>query len=160
MKQILLVEDTDADAQLVERTLERVGVLNPVHRLRNGVEAVAYLDKAAATAAIAAPVPSILLLDLKMPLMTGFEVLEWLQGRAEFAKMLRIVLSQLDDNRSLQRAYTLGAHSFLIKPVVDADLRGVIEAFPGYWTFSGKAGRGVRSDANSPSDQVRRGHGC
>jgi len=151
MKEILLVEDTDADAQLVERTLERVGVANPVRRLRNGVEAVAYLDKTAATAAIAAPIPSILLLDLKMPLMTGFEVLEWLQGRAEFAKMLRIVLSQLDDNRSLQRAYTLGAHSFLIKPVGDADVRGVIEGFPGYWTFSGKAGMGVRSDAQTPA---------
>src|SRR5260370_39873134 len=99
------------------------------------------------TTAIGAPIPSILLLDLKMPLMTGFEVLEWLQGRAEFAKMLRVVLSQIDDNRSLQRAYTLGAHSFVIKPAGEADLRGLIEAFPGYWTFSGRAGRGVRSDA-------------
>ena len=141
MKEILLVEDTDEDARLVERALQRAGVANPVRRLRNGVEAVDYLDNAA-TAAIGAPVPSILLLDLRMPLMTGFEVLESLQGRAEFAKMLRVVLSQLDDNRSLQRAYTLGAHSFLIKPVGDADLRGVIEAFPGYWSFSGKAGTG------------------
>src|SRR5437763_1445539 len=151
MKEILLVEDTDADAQLVERTLTRVGVANPICRLRNGVEAVAYLDKAAATAAVGVPAPSILLLDLKMPLMTGFEVLEWLQGRPEFAKMLRIVLSQIDDTRSLQRAYTLGANSFLIKPVADADIRSVIEAFPGYCTFRGKAGTGVHT-----SDQMKR----
>src|SRR5438045_3339438 len=136
MKEILLVEDTDADAQLVERTLKRVGVANRLRRLRNGVEGVAYLEQAAAIAAIGASIPSILLLDLKMPLMTGFEVLERLQGRPEFAKMLRLVLSQIDDNRSLQRAYTLGADSFLIKPVTDADLRAVIEAFPGYWSFS------------------------
>ena len=139
MKEILLVEDTDADAELLQRTLRLVGVVNPVRRMVNGIEALSYLADLEKTAAIGPPLPSILLLDLKMPGITGFEVLERLRARPAFAKMLKVVLSQLDDTKSIQRAYNLGADSFLIKPITEAELRGLIQGFPGHWTFAPKA---------------------
>ena len=145
MKEILLVEDTDADAELLQRTLRLVGIANPVRRMANGIEALDYLLDAEKTAAIGPALPSILLLDLKMPGMTGFEVLERIRGRSGLAKILRVVLSQLDDTKSIQRAYTLGADSFLIKPITEAELRGLIEGFPGYWSFLSKGPASGRS---------------
>ena len=135
MKEILLVEDLDSDAELIQTALKVAGAANPVRRLINGEQAMAYLIQAEEAAAIGPPVPSILLLDLKLPGISGFEILERLRDRQAFAKMLRIVFSQFGDSNSIRRAYSLGAHSFLSKPVQSADLRGLFEMFPGYWTF-------------------------
>ncbi len=135
MKEILLVEDLDSDAELIQTALKVAGVANPVRRLVNGEQAMAYLSQAEEAAAIGPSVPSILLLDLKLPGISGFEILERLRDRQAFARMLRIVFSQFGDSNSIRRAYSLGAHSFLSKPVQPADLRGLIEMFPGYWMF-------------------------
>src|SRR5205823_4806443 len=82
------------------------------------------------------PVPSILLLDLKLPGMNGFEILQWLQDRTEFAKTLRVVLSQLDHLDNIKKAYALGAQSFLSKPVSQEDLHELITVFPAYWLLA------------------------
>lgn len=133
MQDIFLVEDTDSDAELLVRTLKLVGVANPVRRISNGAEAMShliYLEKTGLSA-----VPSVLFLDLKLPGLSGFEILQRIQGRALLSKMLRVTLSQIDDTRSIKQAYVLGAHSFLIKPVTELDLRELIGTFPGYWAF-------------------------
>ena len=135
MREILLVEDTDTDAQAVTEALKRAGIANPVRRFFNGVEAMAHLNYIEEAAAIGPPPPSVLLLDLKLPGFSGFELLQRIRGRPVFAKTLRVVLSQLDDTHSIKRAYGLGADSFLIKPVTQSELRELVEMFPGYWSF-------------------------
>src|SRR5438132_5360202 len=122
MKEILLVEDSDIDAESVQRALKSVGVANPVRRLLNGAEALAHLNHAEKMSALTPAIPSVLLLDLKLPGMSGFEVLQRLRDRPAFAKTLRIVFSHLDDTNSIKRAYGLGAHSFLTKPVNETEL--------------------------------------
>ena len=137
------MEDTDADAELVRRALSMAWIANPVRRLNNGSEAMAYLTHAAVAAAVGPRVPSIILLDLKLPGNTGFEILKYLKGCPAFDKSLKIVLSQLDDTRSIKEAYALGANSFLAKPLKQTELADLIVTFPGYWLIAGKPGTGA-----------------
>jgi CheY-like chemotaxis protein len=138
VKELLLVEDCDADAALVERALDVLSVANPVRHVRTAEEAIAYLNRAAAVADIGPKPASILLLDLVLPGVSGLKVLEHMLRRAVFSNALRIVLSNLTHLRTVERAYSLGAHFFLTKPVQPANLQEVIETFPGYWSFKAK----------------------
>jgi CheY-like chemotaxis protein len=133
MKGILLIEDSDQDAESVEHAFRLFGIVNPVLRLRDGVEALEYLVQAEKVAAVGPPVPSVLLLDLRLPGVTGFEILDFLQNRPAFAATLKIVLSQVEDLHSIKRAYALGAQSFLCKPIHQSDLNNLIISFPTHW---------------------------
>jgi CheY-like chemotaxis protein len=144
MKEILLVEDSDQDAECVGPALRLFGVVNPVRRLRDGVQAMQYLLRAEAIAAIGPPLPSALFLDIKLPGMTGFEILEYLQNRPAFAAMLKIVLSQMGDTPSTSRAYALGAQSFLTKPISQFELGNLITAFPAHWLLTARADTNLR----------------
>src|SRR5215216_3952562 len=130
MREILLVEDTEADAELVEKALRRLKIANPVRWLQDGLQALSFLGQVEQAAAIGPPVPAVLFLDMKLPGMSGFEILQRLQ-RPAFANMLRVVLSNVDDTKSIKQAYSLGANSYLVKPFRDADLWELIRAFPG-----------------------------
>jgi CheY-like chemotaxis protein len=138
MKEILLVEDSDADAADVQRALDQLEIANPVRRLTTGEEALAYLDQAVEAAAAIGPPPfaSIILIDLLLPGMSGLDLLEIIAGRRGFDRTLRIVLTRIRDVKTIQRAYFLGARSFLIKPVQRDDIQELAETYPGYWAFT------------------------
>src|SRR5213594_2211978 len=121
---ILLVEDTDSDAELVEHVLRKANVANPIRRIAHGSEALAYL-----LAAESDP-PAILLLDLKLPGLSGFEILAATQNSPTLSRMLRVVLSQIEDTASLKQAYARGANSFLSKPLGQLELNHLIVAYP------------------------------
>ena len=135
MKDILLVEDSELDAQLVLRALKRHRIANPVRLVRDGLEAMNYLRQTEKVAAIGPALPGVLLLDLRLPGMSGYEILECIQEQAQCARMLRVVLSQLGEVQMIKRAYELGADSYLVKPLCEDDLLDLIAAFPGYWAF-------------------------
>ena len=140
-REIVLVEDFQPDAELIRKALAETGVLNSIRWFTNGMAALTYLREAEETAAIGPGVPAILLLDIKLPGVTGFDILEYVQYRPAFARTLRIVLSQIEDLMSIKRGYALGAHSFLTKPLKGADVRELIRTFPGYWSIDGKAAK-------------------
>jgi len=146
MKEILLVEDSQPDAELVRRALKGVGVTNPIRWLGDGAEALRWLQDAELSV-IDSSVPAVLVLDLKLPGVSGFTILEQIQERPAFRQMLRVVLSNLDDLESIRQAYRRGAHSFLTKPVQTAHLRELVATFPGYWSFKGNAGQPVETTA-------------
>jgi len=153
MREILIVEDSDNDAALVRRALDFLSVANPVRHISAGEEALRFLKTAAETSAVAPPVPSILFLDLVLPRMSGIQILEQIANQPVFAQTLRIVLTNLSDKETIKRAYSLGAQSFLIKPVQTAELRELIQSFPGYWSFnveffSDETRRGPRIPSN------------
>jgi DNA-binding response OmpR family regulator len=126
MGDILLVEASDAEAQAIEYALRRAGVKNRIARFARWEQA---------SNAGASPAPAVLLLDLKLPDVSGLDVLAELQSRKTFSKTLRIVLSDLHDTESIKRAYTLGAHSFLGKPIHPQELMELIQTFPEYWVL-------------------------
>jgi CheY-like chemotaxis protein len=131
---ILLAEDNPDDVLLIQRAFHKAGVVSPLHVVPNGEEAVAYLSGQGACADRGShPLPALLLLDLKMPLRTGFEVLEWLASRPALRHLRVVVLTTSKHRSDVERAYALGAHSYLVKPVDFDSLRRMIETLNLFW---------------------------
>lgn len=115
---ILIVEDNADDVLLVKRAFERAKVANPLRVLRDGTEAVAYLNGDVPYGDRAEhPLPGLVLLDIKMPMMDGFEVLKWIRRQPQFARLCVVMLTSSDEMRDVNQAYQLGANSFLVKPL-------------------------------------------
>jgi len=150
---ILLVEDREDDVFLVRRAFEKAYLLNPLQVVRNGEEAVAYLKGEGTYANRAGyPLPSLILLDLKLPGMDGFDVLRWIRQEPNFGSLPVIVLTSSEQIRDVNRAYQLGANSFLVKPTDFQNFIDLGRAIGGYWmrfskapeVYRGEAGEGAR----------------
>ena len=115
---ILIAEDQDDDVILIRRSLDKAGISNPTHFVRNGEDAIAYLQGEGKFASREEyPLPALLLLDLKMPRINGFEVLRWIHQQPELKALRVIVLTGSEDIRDINLAYECGANSFLVKPM-------------------------------------------
>src|SRR3954471_2677991 len=115
---ILLVEDRADDVKLVLRSFEKAGITNPVQVVGDGEEAIAYLNGSGTYSnRDEHPLPELVLLDLKMPKVDGFEVLKWIRAHPQLSQLRVVVLTSSDDIRDLNLAYKLGANSFLVKPM-------------------------------------------
>jgi len=114
---ILLAEDHPEDVLLMRLALRRSGLTNPLFVARDGQEVVDYLGgEEPYSDRKSYPFPSLLLLDLKMPRLNGFDVLEWLQERSEFSGFPIVVLSGSDLEEDVKKAKKLGAHDYRTKP--------------------------------------------
>ena len=134
---ILVAEDNEDHVTLIKRAFVQACLVNPVHVVSDGVEAIAYLSGEGKYADRKTyPIPSLVLLDLKMPNKDGFEVLEWIRRQPDLRTMRVVVLTTSDRIFDVQRAYELGADSFLTKPL---DLRDFIllgPAIKGFWVWT------------------------
>lgn len=135
---ILLVEDNDDDVFLMKHALNFAGVTNPVFVAENGQQAVDYL---AGTGdyhdRTKYPIPAIVFLDLKLPLMSGHEVLAWIRGQRQLETLLVVVLTSSDEPSDVRRSYSLGANSFLVKPLTGRQLLDLAKAFNWSWMERG-----------------------
>jgi CheY-like chemotaxis protein len=114
---ILLAEDDRNDVFLCQHAMSLAGVSNPLHVVRDGDEALRYIQGVGPFAdRIAFPLPIILLLDVKMPKLTGLDVLAWLHEHPDQRSFMTIVFSSSSIPADIAEAYRLGAHSFVIKP--------------------------------------------
>jgi CheY-like chemotaxis protein len=131
---IVLVEDSDDDAELTLRALRRNQVGNEVVRLVDGVEA---LDFFCATGAYqdrdAGDLPELILLDLKLPRRSGLEVLEWLKADDRYKEVPVVVLTSSIEQRDLEKAYALGVNSYVQKPVEFAEFTECVAQIGMYW---------------------------
>lgn len=114
---ILLAEDDDGHANLVQRNLKRAGIANEVVRVRDGQEALDYLRRAGAYATRPSNGPVLLLLDINMPRVGGVEVLRQVKADGATAKVPVIILTTTDDPREIERCYQLGCSVYITKPV-------------------------------------------
>jgi CheY-like chemotaxis protein len=126
---ILIVDDVHDEAKLAGRIVAAVYPGRPVRIVHSGKALGAYL-KGEGTYADRSeyPLPAAILLDLKMPEMDGFSVLEWLAADANFAHIPVVVLSGFSELSNLKRAYSLRARAYLIKPVEEHSLRSVLSS--------------------------------
>jgi len=132
----LLAEDDANDALLLQRAFHKANILNPLHRVRTGEEAIAYLSgKGPYKNRAEFPLPSLVLLDLKMPEVSGFEVLKWIRQHPSLRDLRVVVLSGSEDMRDVDAAYKLGANSFLIKPADFERFVEISQALSGYWIW-------------------------
>lgn len=112
---ILIVEDSNNDAFLLQRALERAGCNYPVQAVQNGREALDYLSRAETDAGnFEAPLPRLIFLDLTLPFVSGFEVLSWLATRRLSIPV--IVLTASADERAKRHVLQLGASAYIGKP--------------------------------------------
>jgi CheY-like chemotaxis protein len=117
---VLLVEDSEDDAYFFKRTLQKSGHTCTLYRANDGAEAIQFLQSTATSDSH--KLPHVIFLDLKMPVLNGFEVLDWLRQQS-FAPQVRvIVLSGSEHQNDKDRAAQLGASDYLVKPVRAGDL--------------------------------------
>ena len=115
---ILLVEDDDGHARLLERNLRRGGMVNRLMRVSDGQEAVDYVSHAGAYQdAEQFPLPGVVLLDVRMPRLDGFEVLSRFKGDPRLMRIPVIMLTSTDNQKEIDRAYQMGANGYVVKPV-------------------------------------------
>jgi len=131
---ILVAEDLESDAKLLQMAFKRAGVNVPINFVRDGAEAINYLkaDAGPEGGARRSP-PTMFLLDLKMPRMDGFEVLEWVRQQSGLKRLVVIVLSASELRMDVNRAYDLGANSYLVKPHDFNVLEGLARNLGQYW---------------------------
>ncbi len=134
-KFILLVEDDANDVLLLERAFQKAELRNILKIVRYGAQAMDYLSAQGIFADRQKfPLPFLLLLDLKMPGMDGFEVLQWVRAQPELMRLLIVVLTSSNLQSDVDRAYELGANSYLVKPVGFEEMVNLIQRFEIYWT--------------------------
>lgn len=123
---IVLAEDDDGHASLVQRNLERAGLANGLHRLKDGQEALDFVrGEGDFSDRNPSQQPVLLLLDIKMPRVDGVEVLRQVKSDPKTALIPVIMLTTTDDPREIQRCYELGCSVYITKPV---DYQGFVEA--------------------------------
>jgi CheY-like chemotaxis protein len=132
---VLLAEDNPNDVLLLRRALEDTKALNPLHVVGNGVEAIQYLAGEGTFADRAAyPFPVLFLLDLKMPVMDGLEVLRWLHDHPDIpSKLPVVVLSSTELPNETQMAYAMDIQACIVKPLGYSELRERIRILKEYW---------------------------
>ena len=134
---ILIVEDNLDQLRLMTEVLQSGRISNEVHSVTTGEEAIAFLsgDLSAVVVRMVYPLPCLLLLDLKLPRISGFEVLEWVRAHPVFRTLPVVVLTGSHDSEDIERAYQLGANSYLLKPFKMEELRAVVKSINAYWVI-------------------------
>lgn len=133
-RRILLVEDNEDDAFLMQRALKEAGIANPLMHLEDGETAIQYLGGTGIYADREKyPMPAVVFLDLKLPFKSGHEVLEWMGQQPELAGLVRVVLTSSNEPKDIKRCYALGANSYLVKPPTGDQLVEMAKAFKWYW---------------------------
>lgn len=135
----LLVDDNDDDIRLVHRAFTKARVTNPLQIVRSGEEAIQYLvGKEKYANRREYPLPGLVLLDIKMPGLDGLDVLQWIRQQPDLGEIGVIMLTSSDDMRDVNRAYELGADSFLVKPLDFERFAEISQALAGYWVWMDK----------------------
>ncbi len=114
---IVMIEDDEGHARLIERHIRRAGVNNEILPFVNGLEALAFLTGAEAPPAAGDGVGFLILLDLNLPDISGVEVLRQLKSNERTRRIPVIVLTTTDDKIEIERCYALGCNVYITKPV-------------------------------------------
>ena len=131
---LLLVEDSEDDAFLMKNALGRAGIRNPLHIVEDGQQAMDYL---AGTGEFGDrkefPYPTLVFMDLKLPYHSGFDVMDWLKRRHDLPPTIIIMLTSSNEPSDVEKAYRLGASSYVVKPPTTEQLIEMVKAFGSFW---------------------------
>ncbi len=131
---ILLVEDTPDDAELLEYAFRKAGIANPLLTVADGDAAVDYIGGTGTYADRRRhPLPELILLDLKLPRRSGFEVLGFIRGQEAARHTPVVVFTSSSQHADIQRAYEAGANSYLVKPIGRDTLIEMVRSLKAYW---------------------------
>lgn len=114
---IVMVEDDEGHARLIEKNIRRAGVNNEIIPFKDGTSALAYLFGPDGSGEVSAKRPLLILLDLNLPDMTGIDILQKVKANEHLKRSPVVVLTTTDDQREIQRCYDLGCNVYITKPV-------------------------------------------
>jgi CheY-like chemotaxis protein len=126
---ILLVEDNPVDVDLTRRAFARQKISNPIEVARDGEEALAWIQRWER----GEPLPVVVLLDLKLPRVHGLEVLRQLKAHPRFSSIPVVILTTSSEDTDVKTAYSLGANSYIVKPVDFDKFQHVVQQVELYW---------------------------
>jgi len=132
---VLLVEDDLNDIFLAKRAFKMAHIQNPLQVVTDGQEAISYLRGEGRYADRQAfPFPKLIVMDIKMPRKSGFEVLDWVKGGAgPLRRIPVIIVSSSEDPADINRSYELGANAYMIKPMDFLAVEHLFESITHYW---------------------------
>jgi two-component system response regulator len=132
--EILFAEDSADDAMLTMRALRKSGFTNKLHHVKDGSEALDFLYcRGAYASRNIKDHPKLILLDLKMPKMSGMEVLEQIKADPNLKSIPVVILTSSKEDPDIQKCYALGANSYIAKPVESDNFFNVIKEIGLYW---------------------------
>ena len=143
---ILLVEDNPVDLDLTLRALAGRKLSNPIHVARDGAEALSWISRWESGEAW----PALILLDLKLPKIDGLEVLRQLKAHPTLHSIPVVILTTSSENFDMQKAYQLGANSYIVKPVDFDKFREVAAQIELYWCVLNRSFCSIGDGAKSP----------
>jgi len=137
--EILLAEDSPADAEMTLRALRKNNLANRVHWVKDGAEALEYVFRAGTYAERANQQPKLILLDIKMPKVDGIEVLRRLKGDPETRSIPVVVMTSSNEDRDVVESYRLGVNSYIVKPVAFDAFLETVAKIGMYWVLTNRA---------------------
>ncbi len=137
---ILLVEDNPDDIMITKRAFKKGKIKNELHVVRSGEEALNFLYKKGEYKNV--PIPGLILLDLNLPGVSGYEVLEKIKENDKLRRIPVIILTVSDHEEDVIKTYDLGANSFITKPVSFKNFIEVVTAITDYWLRISRIPRG------------------
>ena len=133
-KVLLFADDSADDRFFIKNACAEAGIASAIVMVDDGEQVVKYLEGQGAYADRPKhPLPGLIVLDLKMPRMTGLETLAWIRGRAAFRCLPVLILSASISPGDIRRAYELGANGFLAKPSTAQELAELMRALKAFW---------------------------
>jgi len=134
VRPILAAEDEESDRLILELVFQQTSLPQPLVIVRDGQEAVDYLSGTGRFVDRSTyPLPALLILDLKMPRMNGFDVLAWLAAQPQLKALPAVVLSSSSDDSDIRKARELGAREYFVKPHNLADLIKIVQQMQAHW---------------------------
>jgi CheY-like chemotaxis protein len=131
---ILYAEDEETDAFFLQRAFEQAGIGQRLVIVGSGQEAINYLEgKGDYADRTQHPFPSLALLDLNMPGISGLEVLKWIRAKPNLCTLVTLVLTSSNQDTDVHRAYRQGANGYLVKPGDIDSLLTMARAIKEYW---------------------------
>jgi two-component system response regulator len=130
---ILVVEDEEDSIVLLENAFRKAQFVNPVHRVSHGALAMEYLSNAIDAKKRTVPLPALVLLDLKLPLVSGLEVLRWIRAHPVLHSLIVVVFTSSAEPKDIADAYRAGANSYLVKPTTVNALKELAAEIRDYW---------------------------
>ncbi len=131
---LLIVEDEENDVFFLKDALRKAGILNPIQVVDDGRRALDYLSGTGKFSDRKVyPLPAVVFLDLKLPQINGLGVLEWIREQPSLPSMVLVVLTASSLDEDIERAYRLGANSYVVKPSSREKLVSIVKDFGNWW---------------------------
>jgi CheY-like chemotaxis protein len=151
---ILVAEDEESDALILQLACRKAAIAHPLVIVADGQEVVDYLSgKGRYADRSVHPLPALIVLDLKMPRMTGFDVLGWLASQREVGNVPAVVLSSSPDESDIAKARRLGAREYFVKPHQVQELVAIVLRMKAQW-LEAEAARASKPSTEIPVSKI------